>query len=65
MKQRFKKWWNNFNKFQKYSIVITIWIVNLIPYLMLPESWYILETFHLIISGACGVIGAAIYKGDL
>ena len=50
---------------QKYSIVITIWIVNLIPYLMLPESWYILETFHLIISGACGVIGAAIYKGDL
>jgi hypothetical protein len=65
MKQRFKQWWNKFTKFQKYCIVITIWIINLTLYIMLPEGWYILEAFHLIISGICGGIGAAIYRGDM
>ena len=65
MKQKFKKWWNELTKFQKYFIVITAWFINLILYLMIPESWYILKGFHLIISGACGGIGMAIYKGDM
>ena len=65
MKQRFKKWWNKFTKSQKYFIVIIAWIVNFILYLMIPEGWYILKIFLLIISGACGGISAAIHKGDM
>lgn len=65
MKQKLKKWWNEFTKFQKYYIVITVWLINLILYLMLPEGWYMLEAFHLIFSGICGGVGAAIHKGDM
>lgn len=65
MWQKLKKWWNKFTKFQKYCIVITIWLINLILYLMLPEGWFILGVFHLMIAGICGGVGAAIYEGDI
>lgn len=65
MKQKFKKWWNKLTKPQKYFIVIIAWLVNFILYLMVPKGWYILNIFHLIIFGACGEIGMAIYKGDM
>lgn len=65
MKQKFKKWWNEFTKFQKYYIITAVWFINLILYLMVPEGWYMLKSFHLIISGTCGGISAAIHKGDM
>ena len=65
MKQKLKKWWNKITKSQKYDIVITIWLINLIFYIMVPEGWYMLGIFHLIIAGICGGIGEAIYEGDM
>lgn len=65
MRKKLKKWWSKFTKSQKYFIVITAWLINFIFYLMVPKGWYVLKIFHLIIFGACGEIGAAIYKGDM
>ena len=31
----------------------------------MPDGWYLLEIFYLIIACGCGSIGCMIYKGEI
>lgn len=60
-----KRYWNDCSKAKKYVIILLIWLINFIFYMNMPDEWYLLEIFYLIIAGGCGSIGYMIYKGEI
>lgn len=67
MKKKLIRFWNSCSKGQKYLIVVTVWLIQLFFYLLIPVgmTYYFLKLPFLALSCLCGYALAAIEKGDI